>query len=149
MPDVLNTFQGWLKAAEDFQKDTDSIIVNHMVGHESDIIELNTEKQLFEKGIDSAGKKITPPYRPLTIRMKRAKGQPTNRVTLQDTGAFHRSFYLTKGKDFVEINARDPKTKKLLVKYGEDVKGLTPDSRDKLVDIMRPGFQSGFKKRFV
>lgn len=56
---------------------------------------MNAEEQLFEQGINRLGVDIMDyaPYSPLTIAIKEEKGQPTNRVTLRDTGDFEASFF--------------------------------------------------------
>ena len=50
----------------------------------------------LERGEDANGKIIKTiggsPYRPYTISVKKSKGQPTNIVTLEDTGAFYKTF---------------------------------------------------------
>lgn len=59
------------------------------------IVDMNAEEQLFEQGINRLGVDIMDyaPYSPLTIAIKEEKGQPTNRVTLRDTGDFEASFF--------------------------------------------------------
>ena len=56
-----------------------------------------TEVQMF-LGINSKGSKIRPfPYAKSTINYKKRKGQPTDRITLKDSGDFY---------DSIEIEAR-------------------------------------------
>ena len=64
--------------------------------NEAYIIDMNAEEQLFEQGVNRLGVSIMDyaPYSPVTIAIKEAKGQPTNRVTLRDEGDFQSSFYL-------------------------------------------------------
>lgn len=97
------------------------------------IIELNTEEQLYEEGINILGVKIDDyaPYQPETIYYKRERGQPTNRVTLRDEGDFHNSFYLEIGKEQFEIKASDEKTEQLKKKYGK-ILGLTDENVNEL-----------------
>ena len=59
------------------------------------IIDANVS-QLYDKGINRLGVSIMDyaPYTPATVAIKRAKGQPTNRVTLRDTGDFHNDFFI-------------------------------------------------------
>lgn len=59
------------------------------------IVDMNAEEQLVEQGINRLGVDIMDyaPYSPLTIAIKEEKGQPTNRVTLRDTGDFEASFF--------------------------------------------------------
>src|ERR1017187_5547833 len=55
------------------------------------IIELNTQTQLYEQGIDSTGESIGE-YSAYTKMLKKEKGQITDHVTLKDTGEFYKSF---------------------------------------------------------
>lgn len=71
------------------------IIQNIIWDNEAYIVDLNAEEQLFEQGINRLGVEISDyaPYSPVTIAIKEAKGQPTNRVTLRDEGDFESSFF--------------------------------------------------------
>lgn len=99
------------------------IIQNIIWDNEAYIVDLNAEEQLFEQGINRLGLEISDyaPYSPVTIAIKEAKGQPTNRVTLRDEGDFESSFYLEVGDKQFEIKASDFKTEDLIkntvVKY--------------------------------
>nr|UVX39901.1 MAG: virion morphogenesis family protein [Bacteriophage sp.] len=94
------------------------------------IIDMNAEEQLFERGINRLGVEIMDyaPYRPVTIEIKEAKGQPTNRVTLRDEGDFESSFFLEVGDKQFEIKASDFKTEELIKKYGRQILGLTDEN---------------------
>lgn len=106
--------------------------------HEDTILDLNTESQLFEKGETGEGTPITPAYRPFTVRIKKQKGQPTNRVTLRDSGDFHKSFRVIFSKTQFRITADDEKTQKLVDKYGGQILGLSEDSLDTLAEGVKP-----------
>jgi hypothetical protein len=103
--------------------------------NESFICDMNAEQQLFEQGVNRLGVKISDyaPYSPYTIEIKKMKGQPTDRVTLRDTGDFHESFYITVGNDRFEIKASDWKTEKLMKKYGRGILGLTQENLAELI----------------
>ena len=98
--------------------------------NEAYIVDMNAEEQLFEQGINRLGVDISDyaPYSPVTIEIKRLKGQPTNRVTLRDEGDFERSFFLEVGDKQFEIKASDFKTEDLVKKYGEQILGLTDEN---------------------
>jgi hypothetical protein len=74
---------------------------------QDEIIEYNHEQ--LQGGEDALGQTIFTiggsPYRPFTVKIKRAKGQPTNRVTLYDTGEFYETFSVRILKDGYEITA--------------------------------------------
>lgn len=98
--------------------------------NEAYIIDMNAEEQLFEQGVNRLGVSIMDyaPYSPVTIAIKEAKGQPTNRVTLRDEGDFESSFYLEVGDKQFEIKASDFKTEDLIKKYGRQILGLTDEN---------------------
>lgn len=86
------------------------------------VIELQ-QLQLNE-GKRGDNSEITPEYTPFTKVIKRAKGQPSDRVTLKDSGDFWKSIKTSPTDSFVELYATDKKTNELLAKYGELVLGL-------------------------
>lgn len=94
------------------------------------IVDMNAEEQLFERGINRLGVEIMDyaPYTPETIEIKKALGQPTNRVTLRDEGDFESSFFLEVGDKQFEIKASDFKTEDLIKKYGRQILGLTDEN---------------------
>lgn len=106
------------------------LIQNIIWENEAYIVDMNAEEQLFEQGINRLGVKISDyaPYSPVTIEIKEAKGQPTNRVTLRDEGDFESSFFLEVGDKQFEIKASDFKTEDLIKKYGRQILGLTDEN---------------------
>lgn len=66
-------------------------------------------------------------YKPFTIEMKKLKGQPFNRVTLFDTGAFYAGFFVKVFDRGWELNSRDPKRNKLKNRWGDDIFGNTEE----------------------
>ncbi|QNH60746.1 hypothetical protein [Hymenobacter sediminicola] len=88
----------------------------------------NTEQ--LSQGKDSAGQDITPEYADLTIALKQVKGQPTDRVTLRDSGDFYTSIVTKLGGNQFELVATDPKAPELLEKYGDEVLGLSEQALD-------------------
>lgn len=106
------------------------------------IIELNTQKQLYEKGIDSLGDNIGS-YSAKTKQIKSEKGQITDHVTLFDTGEFYESFKVFFSSGNFIISADTIKdTDDLIFKYGSDILGLTDESlsllREKAKEIIIP-----------
>ncbi len=106
-----------------------------ILDNEAYIIDMNAQEQLYERGINRLGVKISDyaPYAPLTIEIKKAKGQPTNRVTLRDEGDFESSFHLEVGDTQFEIRASDTKTEELIKKYGRQILGLTDENLEELI----------------
>jgi hypothetical protein len=115
----------------DLDQHPEDIIIAAIVEMEDSVIELNTEGQLW-KGKRADGQPVRPGYTAYTKEIKRAKGQPTNRVTLRDTGDFYESFDIKYGKDRFEIYATDHKAGKLERKYSDQIYGLNDDSLNAL-----------------
>lgn len=117
--------------------------------NEDIITEMNSEDQLFEQGIDRNGTSIASyaPYSPITIELKKLKGQPTSRVTLRDEGDFHYSFFIEFSQTGFEIKASDWKTGHLVKGYGETILGLTNENfRDLAVNYVAPEIIKLFRK---
>jgi len=99
------------------------------------IIELNTGDQLFKKGIDSKGISLGV-YAPFTIGEKKKKNQPTDRVTLKDTGDFYKTWTVmvnSNGDIIIEADG-DKDDKNLMDVYGEDIVGLIDKNLQILID---------------
>lgn len=101
---------------EDIIRDKEDVIVSAIA-----------DDQLYRRGINGRGEKIMDymPYTPRTIQNKKRKSQPTTRVTLRDTGAFHESMYVIFDSEGFYITASDEKTQDLVEKYGEEIFRLT------------------------
>lgn len=113
------------------------------------ILDMNAEDQLFQRGITSTDVEIASfaPYAPLTVEIKRLKGQPTSRVTLRDEGNFHHSFYIEYQSDGFRITASDWKTYDLKEKYGKDIFGLTDENfHEFAVDYVKPALNELLKR---
>ena len=109
------------------------------------IINLNTKVQLFQQGENSLGVKLTQiggEYTSLTKRIKKKKGQPTNRVTLFDTGDFYGSFEVGGESDADFIIDSDPMKGDydLFSRWGEDVEGLNEENMKKVLDYLEAKF---------
>ena len=103
------------------------VIKSIVEDNSNEIIDLNTEDQLFDRGIGSDGESLgvySNPYK----KLKKAIGQPSDRVTLRLEGDFYKSFEVIIGDKQFRINATDKKTKWLINRYGEKIFGLTSDN---------------------
>ena len=101
---------------EDVVRDKEDVIVSAIA-----------DDQLYRRGINGKDEKIMDymPYAARTIQNKRRKGQPTTRVTLRDTGAFHESMFVVFDSEGFYITASDEKTQDLVEKYGKEIFRLT------------------------
>lgn len=110
--------------------------------NESVVLKLNTDDQLYKKGVRSDGVKLASikPYANSTVRIKRSKGQPTNRVTTRDTGRFHSSFRAKDQGDKLEIDSEGVDYAKYLEKkYGKQIYDLTDQNKEVVEnDIVQP-----------
>lgn len=99
------------------------------------IIRMITQDQLYERGINGKNVFIASykPYTPRTIQNKIRKGQPTDRVTLKDTGEFYDSFNVVYDENGFYITSDDEKAKYLVEKYGEEIFRLTNENLSTLL----------------
>ena len=112
----------------------------------ADTLEANTQfiedlnrAQLWA-GIDADGQPIEPDYTDATVRIKQAKGQPTDRVTLKDTGAVYEEIFTEIFSRAFEMDSSDPKAEELKAKYGPAIFGLNAASKQRLIDYIKPQF---------
>ena len=113
---------------QSFEERVDSIIRQALEENESAVIGLNIYTQLYDEGIRSDGRPVVPKYKPLTIQIKLENNQPTDRVTLRDTGNFHESFMIVFEEDSFYITSADSKTTIVTHKYGKKIFGLTDEN---------------------
>ena len=107
------------------------LIQSIILENEYVITDMNSEDQLYEQGVNRLGVNIMDyaPYSPLTIEIKKEKGQPYNRVTLRDEGDFEQSFYVEADRQQFTIKAADWKTEDLIQRYGRQILGLTEENK--------------------
>ena len=109
------------------------------------IINLNTRVQLFRQGENSLGVKLSDvggEYTTSTKLTKKKKGQPTNRVTLYDTGDFYDSFTVepTASADFIIDSDPMKGSYDLFSRWGEDVEGLNEENMQLVLDYLEAKF---------
>lgn len=111
------------------------------------IVDLNTKVQLYRDGENSEGIKLSTiggSYAPSTIARKERQRprRPTNRVTLYDTGKYHKSFTAkpTASADFVIDSDPMKGSFDLFSRWGKDVEGLNDENMDKVLDYLEAKF---------
>lgn len=99
------------------------------------IISAIANNQLYRRGITGTGQKIMDyqPYAPSTIRRKKRKGQPTTRVTLRDTGNFHRSMYVVYDSEGFYVTSDNKATPFLVKRYGDKIFRLTDENLSRIL----------------
>lgn len=115
----LDKDKAWFFAIDEFVK--------------QNILNLNKIDQLFNKGVDSLNASLGD-YSPVTIEIKKSKGQRTANITLKDTGDFYDSFFIEVRKDEIIIDGDSVKEDgtDLVEEFGPDIYGLIPENIDKI-----------------
>lgn len=126
-------------------------IARQVVRHfQDDIIEMN-QQRLFS-GKYTSGEGISPDYTKFTVDTKKKRGQPTDRVTLKDTGDFYESIYVNAGSGSFYTGARDAKTEALQEKY-EDADsillGLSEQDKDRFRELTLKEFAQKYFERLL
>jgi hypothetical protein len=91
------------------------------------------QDQMFS-GLTESGDSILPAYTKRTVEIKKKKGQPYDRVTLKDTGAFYKDMFLDVRESEFVIDSADPKSGALQKKYGKEIFGLTESNQSDYID---------------
>lgn len=93
----------------------------------------------LDMGLDGFMDEIQPPYAQRTIRVKIKKGQPTDRVTLKDTGKFYSSLYVNFDEGGFRILSNDEKVKYLVARYGQAILRLSNEDLNRFLRLyIRP-----------
>jgi hypothetical protein len=86
------------------------------------IIDLN-QNQMYD-GERADGSDISPSYVDRTIKYKKKRGDPYDRVTLLNFGDFYQEMKNVYSSEGITITSTDKKKDKLVKKYGEGIFGL-------------------------
>ena len=117
------------------------------------VVELNTQNQLYDKGEDSTGERLSDiggDYSPVTMEISKAKGRPkksSSDINLYDTGDFYKSFTVTPFIGGFEIDADPIKEETNLFKeWGVDIVGLNEENLQIIRDEHQRYFQEEIAK---
>ena len=117
------------------------------------VVELNTQKQLYDKGEDSRGEMLSDiggDYSPVTMQWSKEKGKPkksASDINLHDTGDFYKSFTVTPFIGGFEIDATTHFDDADLEKdWGEDIVGLNEENLQIIRDEHQRYFQEEIAK---
>lgn len=128
-----------------FKPVLESALREEIRNHE-DVITGLIQTQLW-MGVDGYGNEIKPPYTLTTVRYKKKKHQPYDRVTLYDTGDFYKSLRVEIEEDGFRIVSDDEKAQDLLDRYGEKVFRLMNESLMEIVRVyLRPALEKRMKE---
>ena len=80
------------------------------------------QDQLYSTGEDGDGVSLGD-YSPVTVQIKRRKNQPTDRITLFDTGEFYDSWTIDpfEGGFIIDGDGQKSPSDNLFVTYGDDI----------------------------
>lgn len=133
--------------ANNLKKINTDLLVKQVVEQvDEEMILLNAENQLDERGVDNTGASLGQ-YSEQYKKIKRRKGQRTDHVTLRDTGTFKKEFKVKAKKDEAEIYSTDKKTMWLMNRYGRNIFGLTDENLQMLIDLrFKPFIINNLKK---
>jgi hypothetical protein len=120
-----------------FRDDLPRVLEDAVRAKEEVIVSAIADDQLYRRGIEGRGIKIMSyaPYAKATIKIKNKKRQPTTRVTLRDTGAFHKSMFLVFDSEGFYVTSSDEKTEALTAKYGETIFRLTNGNFNRILRV--------------
>lgn len=118
-----------------------------------DIIDLNTEDQLYDKGVDAnnislGSYSFVTAYHFKPIAAKAGRDGKISNITLKDSGDFYRSFRFINSKDGFVIKANTMKEDTDLAKeFGSDILGLNNESKNIIVDWIKEPLRDAVRKR--
>lgn len=125
---VINRFEKKLNQLKDSINPTIQDTVNRT---KPLLIDEQTNEQMF-KGEDSKGVQFVPSYALSTKVTKKKKGQPTNRVTLKDSGDLYKSIKVDAKTNEMIISANVEYFKYLVTHYSQNtILGLQPEFLEK------------------
>lgn len=141
---VVDRFNRKLKA---LQAAINPTIKNTIDRNKPLLIDQQTEEQLFRKGEDSKQEPLFPSYALSTQIIKQGKNQPTNRVTLKDTGDLYDSIRIDANTNEMIISANVEYFKYLVSHYsGNDILGLQRPFLDKFTKgVILPNLERNWK----
>lgn len=100
--------------------------------------------QMLELGVDSTDKPLGQ-YKESTKRRKQKKGQPTDHITLRDTGSFQDKMFVDAKRIPILIDSRDQKTDLIEGKWPKAL-GLTPVFADQYKERVMVVFRRKYEK---
>lgn len=111
---------------------------------QAQIIDLNTQKQLYEQGVKADGT-LVGEYSPATINKWKplagfeGRDSRSDHVTLKDTGEFYRSFEVRPepGRIVIVADTIKPGGEDLAATWGANILGLTSESIGELIPEIR------------
>jgi phage gpG-like protein len=141
---VVETFERTLR---ELKASINKSIQTSIQKNESVLVDQQTEGQ-FDKGQDSNGAQFIPSYALSTKVIKRSKGQPTDRVTLKDSGDLYGNITIQANTTNAIIETNTDYFKYLLVHYkNNSILGIQDEAMEEfLIDYTLPEIEKNFKQ---
>jgi hypothetical protein len=134
-------FEKQLKYIDELERNVDNTFEKTIIDYGFVLKDYIINKQLFREGIDGNGKKLAG-YTRTTIRMKIAKGDPTDRTTLRDRGEFYAHIEINAFSDRFEVTSNVPYDQYIFKRYGRDILKIT---KENMMDFMFTYFLPNLK----
>ena len=114
------------------------------------IIDLNTEDQLGQQGIDSKENSLGQ-YRPLSVEIRMGLGLQVGHIDFKITGEYWGSWEIEVGKDEIIINVDENRFSELVneLNFSEDHVGLTPKNMAIIKKLIRDKYISYARKQLL
>ena len=126
----------------------DTIIRKAVESSEDAYIDFVKNKQMYELGIDGNGESLGQ-YSPLSVSIKKSKGQRYDHITLLDTGEFYEKIKFSVSDSFFEVDSsgRIKEDGDILDRWSEDVFKLTEENKEKWIkNFLNPIIKKEIKK---
>jgi hypothetical protein len=141
---VVETFERKLR---ELKASINKGIQTSIASNEQILVDQQTDGQM-DKGKDSNSISFIPDYATSTKNIKRSKGQPTNRVTLKDTGALYNSITIQANTTNAVISAGVAYFGFLVSHYETNsILGIQDEAmKEFLIDYTIPEIEKNFKQ---
>lgn len=104
----------------------------------------NLNRDQLSEGLRSDGS-VLPDYSPVSVLM----GKPPGPIRLFDEGDFYEGINLSVFDDTIRFEGEDPKTEMLMSRYGNMILGLTEESKQELINIVKPRIISKLREFMI
>jgi len=144
---------GYIRRLKEAQKNLSSFTIDALKKNEAEIVDLNIS-QMEESGVTHKGEEIQRRgvsyrgYSPMTVQIKRLKGQETKHITLKDEGDFHNKMKIVYNQDSFTFTSDDDKTEELQ-SYYSDIFGLTDQNIEEMKDLIKPDLINIFRNEVI
>lgn len=118
---------------------------------QDEIIRLNTEDQLGDKGIDALDQSLGE-YAPFTVRVRSSLGLQTGHIDFKVTGDYWESWNTQVRRDVIVITVNDERYNELVndLDFSPDHVGLTTENWDKVIrEYIKPNWVESVKKQLL